>query len=94
MPYETTILKFRRLLETHHLPQSLFDETAVRLAQQGLLLHQGTIVDATHIAIAAPPSTKNRQRKRNRSGPCRSNADLPAEHAVLNRMLTLTVNSN
>lgn len=62
MPDETTILKFRHLLEKHHLAQSLFAETTAQLAQQGLLLRQGTIVDAT--LIAAPPSTKNRQRKR------------------------------
>lgn len=62
MPDETTILKFRRLLETHGLAQTLFDETAALLAEKGLLLRQGTIVDAT--LIAAPPSTKNRERKR------------------------------
>ncbi len=62
MPDETTILKFRRLLETHRLAQSLFDETAALLAEQGLLLRQGTIVDAT--LITAPPSTKNRERQR------------------------------
>lgn len=63
MPDETTILKFRRLLETHQLAQALFDETAALLAEKGLLLRQGTIVDAT--LIAAPPSTNNRERKRN-----------------------------
>jgi IS5 family transposase len=62
MPDETTILKFRRLLETHALAQALFDGTAARLAEQGLLLRQGTAVDAT--LIAAPPSTKNRDHKR------------------------------
>jgi len=62
MPDETTILKFRHLLEKHHLAQSLFAETTAQLVQQGLLLRQGTIVDAT--LIAAAPSTKNRQRKR------------------------------
>jgi len=62
VPDETTILKFRHLLEKHHLAQSLFAETTAQLAQQGLLLRQGTIVDAT--LIAAAPSTKNRQRKR------------------------------
>jgi IS5 family transposase len=64
MPDETTILKFRRLLETHQLAQTLFDETAAGLAEKGLLLRQGTIVDAT--LIAAPPSTKNRERKRDK----------------------------
>lgn len=61
MPDETTILKFRRLLETHGLTQSLFNETTAELSAQGLLLHQGKIVDAT--LIAAPPSIKNRQRQ-------------------------------
>ncbi len=64
MPDETTILKFRHLLERHGLAQSLFDETTARLAEQGLLLREGTIVDAT--LIAAPPSTKNRQRQRDK----------------------------
>ncbi|MEC4746990.1 IS5 family transposase [Methylomicrobium sp. Wu6] len=64
MPDETTILKFRRLLESHQLAQTLFDETAALLAEKGLLLRQGTIVDAT--LIAAPPSTKNRERKRDK----------------------------
>ncbi|EIC28645.1 MULTISPECIES: IS5 family transposase [Methylomicrobium] len=62
LPDETTILKFRHLLERHQLAQTLFDETAALLAEKGLLLRQGTIVDAT--LIAAPPSTKNRARKR------------------------------
>jgi IS5 family transposase len=44
------------------LAQTLFDETAALLAEKGLLLRQGTIVDAT--LIAAPPSTKNQGRKR------------------------------
>ena len=64
MPDETTILKFRHLLEKHHLAQSLFAETTARLSQQGLLLRQGTIVDATLIAAATSTSTKNRLRKR------------------------------
>lgn len=62
MPDETTILKFRRLLEKHALSQALFDGTAALLAEKGLLLRQGTVVDAT--LIAAPSSTKNRGRKR------------------------------
>lgn len=62
MPDETTILKFRRLLESHQLASALFAETAAMLAEKGLLLREGTMVDAT--LIAAPPSTKNRERKR------------------------------
>lgn len=62
IPDETTILNFRHLLERHSLGKALFDEMAALLAQRGLLLREGTTVDAT--LITAPPSTKNRQRKR------------------------------
>lgn len=62
IPDETTILNFRHLLERHGLGKALFDEMAALLAEHGLLLREGTTVDAT--LIAAPPSTKNRQRKR------------------------------
>jgi IS5 family transposase len=64
LPDETTILRFRRLLETHDLARSLFNEVVALLADKGLLLRSGTIVDAT--LIAAAPSTKNRERKRDR----------------------------
>jgi len=62
VPDETTILNFRHLLEKHELGKALFDEMAAILVERGLLLRQGTIVDAT--LIAAPPSTKNRTRTR------------------------------
>ena len=62
VPDETTILKFRHLLEKHELGKSLFDEMAAVLTERGLLLRQGTIVDAT--LIVAPPSTKNRTKSR------------------------------
>jgi IS5 family transposase len=62
VPDETTILKFRHLLEKHGLGKALFDEMTATLTERGLLLRQGTIVDAT--LIAAPPSTKNRTRAR------------------------------
>jgi IS5 family transposase len=61
-PDATTLLKFRRLLETHGLTQRIFEAINAHLAERGLLLRQGTIVDAT--LIAAPPSTKNRQKAR------------------------------
>ena len=61
-PDATTLLKFRRLLETHHLTESIFNAINAHLSQKGLLLREGTIVDAT--LIAAPPSTKNREGKR------------------------------
>ena len=61
-PDATTLLKFRRLLETHQLTESIFNAINAHLAEKGLLLREGTIVDAT--LIAAPPSTKNREGKR------------------------------
>ena len=61
-PDATTLLKFRRLLETHQLTESIFTAINAHLAEQGLLLRAGTIVDAT--IIAAPSSTKNQDGKR------------------------------
>jgi len=59
---ESTILKFRHLLEKHSLPEVLFTEVNAHLQDKGLLLRQGTLVDAT--IIDAPSSTKNKQKKR------------------------------
>jgi len=61
-PDATTLLKFRRLLETHDLTRKIFDTINAHLAAKGLLMREGTIVDAT--LIAAPPSTKNRDKAR------------------------------
>ena len=54
------MLNFRHWLEEHDLTRALFDEVGAMLEQRGLLMRQGTIVDAT--IIAAPPSTKTRGR--------------------------------
>ena len=62
IPDETTILKFRRLLERHGLAPAIFAEVQVVLQEQGLLLQEGKMVDAT--LVHAPSSTKNRDRKR------------------------------
>ena len=56
-PDETTICKFRHLLERHNLSAEIFTAVNGFLGEQGLLLRRGTIVDAT--IIAAPTSTKN-----------------------------------
>lgn len=61
-PDATTLLKFRRLLEKHDLTRKVFETINAHLAAKGLLMREGTIVDAT--IIAAPPSTKNRDKKR------------------------------
>ncbi|MBT5155080.1 MAG: IS5 family transposase [Gammaproteobacteria bacterium] len=62
LPDETTILKFRHLLEEHKLGQKLFAEINKHLDEQGLVLREGSIVDAS--IIAAPTSTKNKDGKR------------------------------
>jgi transposase, IS5 family len=62
VPDATTLLKFRHWLERHDLTKALFDDIAAMLEERGLLMRQGTIVDAT--IIAAPPSTKNKSKSR------------------------------
>ena len=62
VPDETTILRFRHLLEKHDLTESIFAEIRSLLEEKRLLLKAGTIVDAT--IIHAPSSTKNRSGKR------------------------------
>ena len=62
VPDATTLLNFRHLLETHDLCQGLFTAINADLAARGLLLREGTLVDAT--LIAAPSSTKNQKKAR------------------------------
>ena len=62
IPDETSILNFRRLLESHQLTERLLAEINTHLCERGLLVGKGTIVDAT--IIAAPSSTKNARKKR------------------------------
>ena len=54
-PDATTLLKFRHLLEQHALTRAIFETINAHLAERGLIMREGTIVDATF--IAAPPST-------------------------------------
>ena len=61
-PDATTLLKFRRLLEARELTRGIFEVINRQLAEKGLLMREGTIVDAT--LIAAPPSTKNGEKAR------------------------------
>jgi IS5 family transposase len=46
-PDETTILNFRRLLEEHQIADQILERVNEGLIEQGLLLKQGTILDAT-----------------------------------------------
>jgi IS5 family transposase len=57
VPDETTILRFRHLLEKHRLTEAIFEAVKDLLAEKRLMLKSGTIVDAT--IISAPSSTKN-----------------------------------
>ncbi len=57
VPDETTVCKFRHLLEAHRLAPVLFEAVTEHLRAQGVAVSTGTIVDAT--IIAAPSSTKN-----------------------------------
>ena len=62
VPDETTVCRFRHLLEAHDLGRRLFDEVQRHLAARGLQVATGTIVDAT--IINAPCSTKNAKKAR------------------------------
>lgn len=61
-PDATTLLKFRHLLEKHHLGEAIFNDIKERLQQAGLMMRGGTIVDAT--IIHSTSSTKNKEGKR------------------------------
>ena len=61
-PDESTVLQFRHLLERHGLAKQVFAEVSKYLAEHGMKLSRGTIVDAT--IIAAAPSTKNKAKAR------------------------------
>ncbi|MBN9462396.1 MAG: IS5 family transposase [Burkholderiales bacterium] len=62
VPDETTVMRFRHLLEKHDLGVRIFEEVGRVLLARGLKVSKGTIVDAT--IIAAPSSTKNSQSER------------------------------
>lgn len=62
VPDATTLLKFRHLLERHELTRALLAEINAVFGEKGLLLREGTIIDAT--IIHAPSSTKNGSKAR------------------------------
>jgi len=73
MPDESTILRFRHFLEAHQLGAALLATVNDQLSLKGLLLRQGTVVDAT--PIAAPSSTKNQSGQRD--------PDMPSKRRLL-----------
>ena len=62
MPDESTVLRFRHRLEKHKLADAILATVNDLLSSQGLLLKEGSAVDAT--LIAAPSSIKNKGGKR------------------------------
>lgn len=62
VPDETTVCKFRHLLEEHRLGGEILETVNLYLQQRGVRISTGTIVDAT--IINAPSSTKNQQQER------------------------------
>jgi IS5 family transposase len=62
VPDATTLLKFRHLLEQHKLTEKMFGQLQQTLSKQGVLMKEGTIVDAT--ILEAPSSTKNEENRR------------------------------
>src|SRR6266849_6185862 len=61
-PYETTVCKFRHLLEEHRLGEKILGTVNLHLQARGVRITTGTIVDAT--ILHAPTSTKNREQQR------------------------------
>jgi len=62
IPDESTICKFRHLLERHQLGRSIFESINAHLVEQGITLREGSLMDAT--IIEAPSSTKNKEKSR------------------------------
>lgn len=64
IPDESSILRFRHLLEQHHLSEQILRTVNTLLEHQAVLLQKGIVIDAT--LIAAPGSAKNKEDKRDR----------------------------
>ena len=62
VPDATTLLKFRHILEENGIGAKIFADVKDRLDRGGMMMHGGTIVDAT--IISAPSSTKNKDGER------------------------------
>ena len=72
IPDQVSILRFRHLLEERQLAPQILAVVNATLADKGLMLKQGTVVDAT--LIAAPSSTKNQDGERDPERLCRISA--------------------
>ena len=59
VPGATTLLRFRRLLEKHHIMEQISDDINARLKEKGLVMHGGSIVDA--VLVSTPGASKNKK---------------------------------
>jgi transposase, IS5 family len=64
LPDETTILRFRHLLDKHHLVEGIFETVSQVLSHKGLVLRAGTVVDATLTAVQGAPKNRGREEPR------------------------------
>lgn len=89
IPDRTTIMNFRHLLERHQLARQLFDQW---LSETGIMMTQGTLVDAT--IIAAPSSAKNKpqQRDPDMHQTKKGNLALPQNQTTLNIKIYSSLN--
>ena len=62
IPDHTTVMKFRYLLEKHYLGRQVFEAISQWLEESGVLVKEGSSIDAT--IIEAPSSTKNKLKHR------------------------------
>ena len=83
-PDETTILRFRHLLEKNGLDKQVFDLFKQQLTARGLLFSKGTIVDGSF--IEAPSSTKNADKKRDPEMLSLIHISEPTRPAIVSRM--------
>lgn len=100
-PDATTLLRFRHLLEEHKLTQQILETINSELAEKGLMMRHGTMVDAT--IIEAPPSTKNRDNARDpemhqtKKGNqwhfgCKAHVGADAESGLVHTVITTAAN--
>ena len=75
-PDATTVLKFRRRLEDNQLTEVMFAQINAHLSERGLMMREGTMVDAT--IINAPSSTKNERKERDPTKPRRATSGTSA----------------
>jgi IS5 family transposase len=78
VPDATTLLNFRHLLETHDLCKALFTAINADLAARGLLLREGTLVDATLIAAPSSPRMRSARATRKCTRPRRATNGISA----------------